>query len=90
MKETFPLKRNITEKKLEELLAGMGLQLTMKGQLKTLPVNIHWHYKKPKEKGTLEITLLLPTNELIVECKKSRWGDWVEEVLVGLMQKVKA
>lgn len=68
----------------------MGLQLTMKGHLKTLPANIHWHYKKPKYTGTLEITLLLQARELIVECKKSRWGDWVEEVLAELIKQVKA
>lgn len=90
MKEIFGLKQGVNEAKMEQLLAVLGLQLTLKGHLKTLPENLHWHYKKPKHTGTLEITLILQTNELIVECKKSRWGDWVEDVLVELSKQVKA
>lgn len=89
MKEIFTLKPGFTEKEVEQATAAMGLQLTMKGSLKTLPDNIHWHYKKPAHKGTLEITLLLSTRQLIVECKLSRWGNWVEDVLEELLEKLR-
>lgn len=57
----------------------MGLQLTMQGSLKSLPANIHWHYKMPGQKGVLEITLLLNENKLLLNCKKNRMGEWVNE-----------
>jgi hypothetical protein len=90
LKEIFALKPGFTEKEVEQATAAMGLQLTMKGTLKTLPTNIHWHYKKPKHKGTLEITLVLSSHQLIVECKKGRWGDWVQEVLGELVKQMQA
>jgi hypothetical protein len=90
LKEIFALKPGFTEKEVELATAAMGLQLTMKGTLKTLPANIHWHYKKPEHKGTLEITLLLSSHQLIVECKPSRWGDWVEEVLGEFVRRLAA
>lgn len=69
--------------------AALQLTATMKGSLKSLDPNIHWHYKKGKEKGTLEITLLTQTNRVVLSCKKNRGGDWIDEAMNELEGRLK-
>jgi hypothetical protein len=81
----FTSRPGITPKLIEETCAGMNLHTSMKGSTKTLPPNIHWHFKKDKAKGVLEITLLLNANEVILSCKENRKADWV----IGAMKELK-
>jgi hypothetical protein len=41
----------ITEAALEKYCTGLGLTMTMKDTLSSLPDNTHWHFKKGKIKG---------------------------------------
>ena len=83
----YPSKK-ISPAHMQELCDALHLTATMKGSLKSLPDNIHWHYKKGKEKGTLEITLLSETNEIILSCKNNRRGDWIEGAMKELESKL--
>jgi hypothetical protein len=60
--------------------SAMGLTITMDGSLRSYPGSRHWHLKKPRTAGTLEITLW-PRKELFwVAYHSNRVGDgWVEE-----------
>lgn len=42
--------------RIEPLAATLGLTCTLRTTLATLPGSLHWHFKRPKEKGTLEFT----------------------------------
>jgi hypothetical protein len=42
---------------IEGAAAHYGLQIRMKGTLRTYPGSQHWHLHKPGERGTLEVTL---------------------------------
>jgi hypothetical protein len=42
---------------IEEAAAHYGLQMRMKGTLRTYPGCLHWHFQKPGERGTLEGTI---------------------------------
>ena len=71
----------MSESFIETLCQQLDLTLTMKTSLKTLPPNIHWHFKKGKEKGVLEITLFTGTGKVEFANKKNRGGEWIDEVV---------
>lgn len=86
--KTLLLKGGNAEKRIEGAALRLGLELTLKGTLKALPANTHWHFKKPQNKGTLEITLIQHNSEMILECKKNRFGIWVNEILPLLLKEI--
>jgi hypothetical protein len=84
MEFVFITGKKVSTKDVEIACAALSLQLTMKGSLKLLPPNIHWHYKMPKQTGVLEITLMTNENKLILSCKKNRIGEWISEASASL------
>ncbi len=89
MELVFKSFHKISSDSIEKACNSAGLELTMKGSLKSLPDNEHWHFKKVKQKGVLEITLLAQTNRLILSCKKNRSGEWMDGSIVELSQALK-
>lgn len=58
-----------------------GLSVVSDGGLKSYPGSRHWHLKKGKSAGTLEVTWWPAGNRLWVSYHANRVGDgWVEEV----------
>lgn len=86
MEIIFTASKNVNSVAIEEACAGLNLTLTMKGSLKSLPENLHWHYKMNKQPGVLEITLLINESKLIFNCKRNRSGKWVSDAVAGLKQ----
>lgn len=84
----FTGKKKVTEELIEARFLRLGLHQTMKGTLKSLPPNIHWHLKKPGNKGVCEVTLLLQTREVTVNCKANRRGEWIEEAALNLQRSL--
>lgn len=76
----------ITATQIENLCAQLELVCKMQGELKSIAPNHHWHFKKAKLKGVLEITLMKETREIILSVHDNRQGGWEEEV----MEKIKA
>jgi hypothetical protein len=62
---------------MERLCQAQGLSITMKATQSKYPGSIHWHLKKAKERGTLEITLWPSTRRLWFSMQDGRKGDWV-------------
>ena len=89
MELAFSSVHKVTSADIEKACKAAGLQLTMKTSLKTLPDNEHWHFKKGKLKGVLEITLLPNDNRLVLGCKSNRGGDWIDSLIVELSQTLK-
>ncbi len=87
---SLQLSKPIDPQVIERLCLDADLTITMKGTLKSLPINIHWHYKRGKEKGTLEITLMLSKPEVIFSYKENRAGDWIDGVIEGLIAEILA
>jgi hypothetical protein len=65
-----------------------GLTQVLKGTLTSYPGCIHWHFKKDKEKGTLEITWWEVENRLWFKVAKGRTGDWIDEALPKLKKEI--
>jgi hypothetical protein len=87
---SFHPSKRIAPEAIEKQCSGMHLTLTMKGSLKSLLLNMHWHYKKGKEKGVMEITLLQQSNEVIITYKANRSGAWIEEAMESLKSRLSA
>ena len=78
-----PPKRDLASADLliERVCATHGLQAAMKGTLATYPGSVHWHYKKPQENGTLELTLLRRDRRIWAAVHTNRKAPWIEHVL---------
>ena len=45
------------ERAIDQAIAACGLAVTLRGTLRRFPKSVHWHVKRGRERGTLEITL---------------------------------
>jgi hypothetical protein len=66
---------------IERVCAAHGLQAAMKGTLATHRGSIHWHFKKTKEKGTLELTLWRADRRIWAAIHSNRTAPWIEPAL---------
>ena len=70
------------EAKLMEWAASAGCVLT-EHPLRARPDLRHWHLRKPKNSGTVEVTWE-PGVDPVVECRVNRQGEWTEHALAEL------
>lgn len=76
------------ERRVEAVLHRQGLLLTMKGTLKSHPGCIHWHFKKGREPGTLELTLWPARRRLWIKVQSGRTAPWIDELLPPLLDEL--
>lgn len=73
------------EEQLTLLIEGAadhyGLQICMKGTLRTYPGSKHWHLQKPGKRGTLEVTLWPEGNRVWFSVQSERRATWIDEIL---------
>lgn len=62
----------------------------MKTSLASYPGSIHWHYKQPKQKGTLEITLDPATHRLWATVQAGRRAPWIDAELPLLRRAIES
>ncbi len=89
MELVFVRSRTLLPAEVGKACSLLNLQVTMKGSLKSLPDNMHWHYKLAKQPGVLEVTLMLNENKLILTCKKNRTGEWLAGAIEELKRALK-
>jgi hypothetical protein len=75
-------------RQVEQACADNELTLTLKGTLLTYPGCIHWHFKKHKQPGTLEITWWETKRRLWFKVADHRKETWIEEDLPVLKRKI--
>jgi hypothetical protein len=75
-------------KLIEEICAQHELILAMKGSLEANPGCIHWHYKREKQKATLELTLFARDRRVWAKVQDGRKAPWIEEELPALQWAV--
>jgi hypothetical protein len=73
---------------VESTCIAEGLEIGMKGTLASLPGSIHWHFKKPGERGTLEITSCPRTRRLWASIQAGRRADWIEPCLTKIKTEI--
>ena len=69
---------------IERICVVHQLHCTLKGTLVTYPGSLHWHFKKGKQKGTLEITWWESKNRLWFKVANGRTGEWMEESMIQI------
>jgi hypothetical protein len=74
------------EQVIENVATNHGLFATMKDTLKQFPGCIHWHYKRGKERGVLEITLWPQEPRAWISIHDNRKGEWMESVIPALLE----
>jgi hypothetical protein len=62
---------------IESTCAAAGLQIGMKGTLTTFPGSTHWHFKKPGQRGTLELTSFPRERRIWAKVQTGRRADWI-------------
>jgi hypothetical protein len=73
---------------IEKVCAGRGLELAMKGSLAKYPGCIHWHFKQPNQKGTLELTLHLAERRIWAKVQEGRKAQWIDKELPVLRRAI--
>lgn len=66
---------------IEECALAEGLRTALRGTLAQYAGSIHWHFKKGKEAGTLEVTLLNRERRVELSVRANRAGPWTEATL---------
>jgi hypothetical protein len=75
-------------KKVEQVCIDNDLTLTLKGTLAGYPGCVHWHFKKHKQPGTLEITWWEKEHRLWFKVADHRKGMWIDESLPALKKEI--
>ena len=73
---------------IEQVCTGRGLIAALKGSLASYPGSIHWHYRRPKEKGVLELTLWPPGARLWAQVQNGRKAPWIASLLPEIQAKI--
>jgi hypothetical protein len=75
---------------IEAICAAEGLQTSMKGTLVSFPGSTHWHFKRPGERGTLELTVFPARRRIWASIQDGRRASWIEPCLASIQQSVEA
>ncbi len=82
----LPLDRNtqFLPAVVQQVCAAAGLTLMLDGTLKSYPGSRHWHYRRGRERGTLEITFWPAQRRLWLKIAAGRTSAWITELLPRL------
>jgi len=75
---------------IERVCEDRGLVVAMRGSLASYPGSVHWHYKQPKQKGTLEITLDVVSHRLWASVQAGRRAPWIAAELPPLRRAIES
>lgn len=78
------------EQAVEKVCAANGLTIAMKGALSKYPGSIHWHFKRGKAPGTLELTFVGTKSQLWASVQAGREAPWIDEVLARIKSDIEA
>jgi hypothetical protein len=78
------------ERTVERVCRARGLIVVLKGSRSQYPGSIHWHFKKDRQKGTLELTLSPAKSRLWSKVQAGRKALWIDETLPSLKNQVEA
>jgi hypothetical protein len=80
---------------VERVCTLEGLEISLKGSLARYPGSVHWHFKKGKQSGTLELTWWPRENRLWFKIAAGRAGSpkaggttWIDAIVEGLREKI--
>ena len=78
---------------IESILLRHGLRLTLKGTLGKYPGCVHWHFKKHRHSGTIELTMWPQERRVWISVQAGRRADWIKRELpeiIDMLQRALA
>jgi hypothetical protein len=72
------------EAAISSVCAAAGLRSTLQGTLARYPGSVHWHFARPRERGTLEITWWPRPRRLWFKISAGRTAPWLTVLLPTL------
>lgn len=73
---------------VDRAILSLGLEMAMRTTLKAYPASIHWHVRRPKRTGTLEITYDPATHHAWFSTRAGRTKEWVMEAMEKLVIEI--
>ena len=73
---------------LEDICRREGLGLALKTVQREYPGSLHWHWKRGKENGTLEVTHWPPENRLWIYVHENRAAPWTDSMAARLASQI--
>lgn len=64
-----------------------GLVPSLKSSLAKYPGCVHWHFRREREKGTLEITFW-PEHRFWFKMQAGRTGNWMKEIVPQIKTEI--
>lgn len=68
----------------DDVVAQSGLTVTLRDSLRKYPGCVHWHLKKGREPGTLELTLWPDERRAWFSVHRGRAAPWIDAELERL------
>jgi hypothetical protein len=75
---------------IERACSAENLTLALKGTLAKYPGCVHWHFKKGKERGALEVTWWGREHRLWFKVAVNRKGQWIDEIVPRLKHSIES
>lgn len=72
----------------ERVCSARGLRCALKGTLAKYPGSVHWHYKKGKQSGTLELTLDPLRRKLWATVQMGRQAPWIDTAIPVIRREI--
>lgn len=73
---------------IDKAIAQSGLTVTLRDSLKKFPGCVHWHLKRGREPGTLELTFWPREHRAWFLVQRGRAASWTAEASSDLEQEV--
>jgi hypothetical protein len=73
---------------VEQVFSQYDLACTLKGTLTSYPGCVHWHFKKRRETGTLELTWWEAEMRLWFKVGDHRTAPWIEKAIPHLKKQL--
>ena len=75
---------------IERCADAEGLGTTLKGSLSRYPGCVHWHFKRGRERGTLEATYWPVEQRLWLSVQSGRTGEWTDSAVLRLQATLRS
>ena len=73
---------------IDKVILEFGLNATMRGTLKSYPGSTHWHIKRGRERGTLEVTWWPQCRKLRIKIQAGRTAPWIDEIVPRFKREI--
>jgi hypothetical protein len=73
---------------VERVAKAHELSAQLKCELRSFPGSVHWHFKKPRESGTIEITMWPQKRRLWMSVQSGRQARWIGDAVPTMINEL--